>query len=65
MYQIQATHGCIQWPSTRLCVWQAGPSDPESFPFVVLGNKVDMDEGKNRQVGSLSNPETPVTTVSC
>ena len=32
---------------------QAGPSDPDSFPFVVLGNKVDMEEGKNRQVGLL------------
>ena len=25
---------------------QASPMDPESFPFVVLGNKVDMDESK-------------------
>ena len=22
---------------------QAGPSDPDNFPFVVLGNKVDME----------------------
>lgn len=28
---------------------QASPHDPESFPFVVLGNKVDLDESK-RQV---------------
>lgn len=25
---------------------QASPMDPESFPFVVLGNKVDVEEGK-------------------
>ena len=25
---------------------QASPRDPENFPFVVLGNKVDMEEGK-------------------
>ncbi|CAF4218167.1 unnamed protein product, partial [Rotaria magnacalcarata] len=22
---------------------QAGPRDPENFPFVVIGNKVDLD----------------------
>ena len=38
---------------------QAGPSDPESFPFVVLGNKVDMDEGKNRQVCQPQPLQTP------
>lgn len=25
---------------------QASPMDPESFPFVVLGNKIDQDESK-------------------
>ncbi|KAK2737560.1 hypothetical protein FQN57_007495 [Myotisia sp. PD_48] len=25
---------------------QANPRDPESFPFVVLGNKIDVDESK-------------------
>jgi len=29
---------------------QASPSDPENFPFVVLGNKIDVDGGKARQV---------------
>ncbi|KAE8687050.1 Ras-related protein Rab7 [Hibiscus syriacus] len=29
---------------------QASPSDPENFPFVVLGNKVDVDGGNNRVV---------------
>ena len=29
---------------------QASPSDPENFPFVVLGNKVDLDEGRSRVV---------------
>ncbi|KVI11602.1 Ran GTPase [Cynara cardunculus var. scolymus] len=27
---------------------QASPSDPENFPFVVLGNKVDVDGGNSR-----------------
>jgi Ras-related protein Rab-7A len=25
---------------------QASPRDPENFPFVVLGNKIDMEESK-------------------
>lgn len=25
---------------------QAGPSDPDTFPFVVLGNKVDLDSSR-------------------
>lgn len=29
---------------------QASPPDPDNFPFVVLGNKVDVEGGKNRQV---------------
>jgi hypothetical protein len=29
---------------------QAQPHDPENFPFVVLGNKIDEDDGKSRQV---------------
>ncbi|MCO5593722.1 hypothetical protein L7F22_047739 [Adiantum nelumboides] len=28
----------------------ANPSDPENFPFVVLGNKVDIDGGNSRVV---------------
>lgn len=31
---------------------QASPHDPENFPFVVLGNKIDVEEGK-RQVGCM------------
>ncbi|XP_022859815.1 ras-related protein Rab7 isoform X2 [Olea europaea var. sylvestris] len=27
---------------------QASPSDPENFPFVVIGNKVDVDGGNSR-----------------
>ncbi|MBA0770992.1 hypothetical protein Gotri_019527, partial [Gossypium trilobum] len=26
----------------------ASPSDPENFPFVVLGNKIDVDGGNSR-----------------
>lgn len=29
---------------------QAAPRDPENFPFVVLGNKMDVDGGANRVV---------------
>lgn len=29
---------------------QADPAEPEAFPFVVLGNKVDVDGGNSRVV---------------
>ncbi|KAF3649672.1 Ras-related protein Rab7 [Capsicum annuum] len=29
---------------------QASPSDPDNFPFVVLGNKIDVDGGNSRVV---------------
>lgn len=29
---------------------QAGPSNPDTFPFMVLGNKVDLEEGRSRVV---------------
>lgn len=31
---------------------QASPHDPENFPFVVLGNKIDVEENK-RQVRDI------------
>ncbi|KNA21752.1 hypothetical protein SOVF_040490 [Spinacia oleracea] len=31
---------------------QACPHDPENFPFVVLGNKIDVDGGNSRVVSS-------------
>jgi len=31
---------------------QASPKHPESFPFIVLGNKIDLEESK-RQVSTL------------
>ena len=42
----------------RLCVSdepnhrtaQASPSDPDNFPFVVLGNKIDVENGNSRVV---------------
>ncbi|KAG5624998.1 hypothetical protein H5410_010216 [Solanum commersonii] len=34
----------------RMNFLQASPSDPENFPFVVLGNKVDVDGGNSRVV---------------
>jgi hypothetical protein len=33
---------------------QASPSDLENFPFVVLGNKVDVDSGNSRVVSPVS-----------
>ncbi|KAH1114112.1 hypothetical protein J1N35_007490 [Gossypium stocksii] len=44
------------WREDNLNNWreelliQASPSDPENFPFVVLGNKVDVDSGNSRVV---------------
>uniref|UniRef100_A0A0D9V4X1 Ras-related protein Rab7 n=1 Tax=Leersia perrieri TaxID=77586 RepID=A0A0D9V4X1_9ORYZ len=29
---------------------QASPSDPKTFPFILLGNKIDVDGGKSRVV---------------
>ncbi|KAK9806997.1 hypothetical protein WJX72_009946 [[Myrmecia] bisecta] len=29
---------------------QASPNDPDNFPFVVLGNKIDVEEGRSRAV---------------
>uniref|UniRef100_A0A9I9DM54 Ras-related protein Rab7 n=1 Tax=Cucumis melo TaxID=3656 RepID=A0A9I9DM54_CUCME len=29
---------------------QAGPADPKAFPFLLLGNKIDVDNGHNRAV---------------
>lgn len=31
---------------------QASPSDPENFPFVVIGNKTDVDGGNSRVVNT-------------
>ncbi|GKB25008.1 ribonuclease H-like domain, reverse transcriptase, RNA-dependent DNA polymerase, partial [Tanacetum coccineum] len=36
---------------------QADPSEPESFPFVLLGNKVDTDGGSSRAVSEKSARE--------
>jgi len=36
---------------------QASPRDPENFPFVVLGNKIDMEESK--RVVRLTSPRPP------
>ncbi|CAA7052436.1 unnamed protein product [Microthlaspi erraticum] len=36
---------------------QAIPSDPKTFPFVVLGNKVDMDGGSSRVVSEKEAAE--------
>lgn len=33
--------------------FQASPTDPENFPFVVIGNKTDVDGGNSRVVRLL------------
>lgn len=33
-----------------LTSFQASPSDPKTFPFILLGNKIDVDGGKSRVV---------------
>lgn len=61
-----AKHACSGWvaktdrwercltvapvPCCLLCCPQASPNDPDNFPFVVLGNKIDVEGGKSRQV---------------
>ena len=42
---------------------QASPHDPENFPFVVLGNKIDMEENK-RQVRCYV-PESQPLKLAC
>lgn len=34
------------------CAAQANPQDADSFPFMVLGNKVDVDGGNARVVSA-------------
>ena len=43
---------------------QASPHDPDNFPFVVLGNKIDVEEGK-RQVSSVASDPLPLYTEIC
>ena len=40
---------------------QASPRDPENFPFVVLGNKIDLE---NRQVSCQMTEEVCHMTVA-
>lgn len=35
---------------TILIVSQANPADPRTFPFILLGNKIDIDGGNSRVV---------------
>lgn len=39
---------------------QASPRDPENFPFVVLGNKVDLE---NRAVSQLVTSIIPLAHI--
>ncbi|XP_019095184.1 PREDICTED: ras-related protein RABG3b-like isoform X3 [Camelina sativa] len=34
----------------RLVTLQASPRDPNAFPFILVGNKVDIDGGNSRVV---------------
>lgn len=33
-----------------LILTQANPPDPKTFPFILLGNKIDIDGGNSRVV---------------
>lgn len=35
---------------TILIMSQANPADPRTFPFILLGNKIDIDGGNSRVV---------------
>ena len=41
---LKSFDNCESWRDEFLI--QAGPRDPENFPFVVLGNKSDMESGR-------------------
>jgi len=44
---------------------QASPHDPDNFPFVVLGNKIDVEDSK-RQVCTTSHLHaSPALTLRC
>ncbi|PPS03154.1 hypothetical protein GOBAR_AA17515 [Gossypium barbadense] len=36
-----------RWPLKQ---WMANPTDPRTFPFILLGNKIDVDGGNTRVV---------------
>lgn len=40
----------VGWGVMVLVVLQANPPDPKSFPFILLGNKIDIDGGNSRVV---------------
>lgn len=42
---------------------QASPSDPENFPFVVIGNKIDVDGGNSRVVRTCLNFVLPIPSL--
>lgn len=37
-----------------LLSYQANPADPRTFPFILLGNKIDIDGGNSRVVSTCS-----------
>ncbi|XP_015693137.1 ras-related protein Rab7 isoform X2 [Oryza brachyantha] len=43
-------HGSCHLSHFGCLTLQASPSDPDNFPFVLLGNKVDVDGGNSRVV---------------
>jgi Ras-related protein Rab-7A len=45
-----SSHQCPKIISPPNPTFQASPSDPDNFPFVLLGNKVDIDGGNSRVV---------------
>jgi Ras-related protein Rab-7A len=44
----------VFFPNSGCFTLQASPSDPDNFPFVLLGNKVDVDGGNSRVVSNTT-----------
>lgn len=41
----------MQYAHIHFCImWQADLVDPDAFPFIVIGNKIDIDGGNSRAV---------------
>jgi hypothetical protein len=52
--------GREEWQLMGTTTLQADPRDPENFPFVVIGNKIDVEEGKRMVRPSVPPPFPPV-----
>lgn len=63
---------CTFWMMSKLVFWfyfiQANPHEPKTFPFILLGNKIDIDGGNSRVVRNndvLTWPRWALPSLSC